>query len=73
MSDQWDQQAPTINLREPDDLDVEAPALIKGYLRCGAKVLGAPAWDPDFNTADLPMLMRIAELPSRYRRHFLGH
>ncbi len=24
MSDQWDQQAPTINLREPDDLDLEA-------------------------------------------------
>src|SRR6266566_4192089 len=23
MSDQWDQQAPTINLREPDDLDLE--------------------------------------------------
>jgi len=50
----------------------EAPALIKGYLRLGAKVLGAPAWDPDFNTADLPMLMRIADLPARYRRHFLG-
>lgn len=54
------------------DLAVEAPALIKGYLRCGAKVLGAPAWDPDFNTADLPMLMRIADLPAKYRRHFLG-
>ncbi|MEY4561109.1 MAG: hypothetical protein RLZZ618_386 [Pseudomonadota bacterium] len=54
------------------DLDIEAPALIKGYLRCGAKVLGPPAWDPDFNTADLPMLMRIADLPARYRRHFLG-
>ena len=53
-------------------LDVEAPALIKGYLRLGAKVLGAPAWDPDFNTADLPMLMRIADLPPRYRKHFLG-
>jgi putative hemolysin len=53
-------------------LDVEAPALIKGYLRCGAKVLGAPAWDPDFNTADLPMLMRIEDLPARYRKHFLG-
>ena len=51
---------------------VEPPALIKGYLRLGAKVLGAPAWDPDFNTADLPMLMRIAELPARYRKHFLG-
>jgi putative hemolysin len=54
------------------DLDVDAPALIKGYLRCGAKVLGAPAWDPDFNTADLPMLMRIQDLPPKYRRHFLG-
>ena len=53
-------------------LDVEPPALIKGYLRLGAKVLGAPAWDPDFNTADLPMMMRIADLPSRYRKHFLG-
>lgn len=51
---------------------VEAPALIKGYLRCGAKVLGPPAWDPDFNTADLPLLMRIEELPDRYRRHFLS-
>lgn len=53
-------------------LDVEPPALIKGYLRLGAKVLGAPAWDPDFNSADLPMLMRIQDLPSRYRKHFLG-
>ncbi|APW40539.1 ornithine-acyl-ACP acyltransferase [Rhodoferax koreense] len=53
-------------------LDIEPPALIKGYLRLGAKILGAPAWDPDFNTADLPMLMRIADMPSRYRKHFLG-
>jgi len=53
-------------------LPVEPPALIRGYLRLGARVLGAPAWDPDFNTADLPMLMRIADLPPRYRWHFLG-
>ena len=54
-----------------DDVANEPPALIKGYLRLGAKVLGAPAWDPDFNTADLPMMMRLQDLPSRYRRHFL--
>ena len=54
-------------------LPVEPPALIKGDLRLGAKVLGAPAWDPDFNTADLPMLMRVADLPPRYRKHFIGH
>lgn len=53
-------------------LEVEPPALIKGYLRLGAKVLGPPAWDPDFNSADLPMLMRIDDLPTRYRKHFLG-
>jgi putative hemolysin len=58
--------------RLDDSLSVEPPALIKGYLRLGARVLGAPAWDPDFNTADLPMLMRLQDLPSRYRRHFLG-
>jgi len=55
-----------------DSLTVEPPALIKGYLRLGAKVLGPPAWDPDFNTADLPMLMHMGDLPSRYRKHFLG-
>ena len=53
-------------------LPIEPPALIKGYLRLGARVLGAPAWDPDFNTADLPMLMRLADLPVKYRKHFLG-
>jgi putative hemolysin len=61
---------PVDDLRQ--DLPVEPPPLIKGYLRCGAKVLGPPAWDPDFNTADLPLMMRLADLPSRYRRHFLS-
>ncbi len=54
------------------DLAVDPPPLIKGYLRCGARLLGAPAWDPDFGTADLPMMLRIADLPLRYRRHFAG-
>ncbi len=54
------------------DLNVEPPALIKGYSRLGAKILGAPAWDPDFNTADLPMMMRVGDLPRRYRKHFEG-
>jgi putative hemolysin len=52
-------------------LNVKPPALIKGYLRLGAKVMGAPAWDPDFNSADLPILLRIPDLPVRYRKHFL--
>ena len=61
---------PVDQLRQ--DLDAETPPLIKGYLRCGAKVLGAPAWDPRFQSADLPLLMRFDELPARYKKHFLG-
>ena len=52
------------------DLQVEPPPLIKGYLKCGAKVLGAPAWDPDFGTADLPMMLDLKDLPASYRRRF---
>ncbi len=58
--------------RLDDSLNIEPPALIRGYLRLGAKVLGAPAWDPDFNSADLPMMMRIADLPPRYLKHFIA-
>ena len=58
--------------RLDSSIATEPPALIKGYLRLGARVLGAPAWDPDFNTADLPMLMRLGDLHPRYRKHFLG-
>ena len=54
------------------DLPAELPPLIKGYLRAGAYVCGDPAWDPDFNTADLPMLMPMSRLDSRYARHFTG-
>lgn len=57
---------PIDHLRQ--DLVVEPPALIRGYLRCGAKLMGEPAWDPDFNTADLPLLLRTADLPARFRR-----
>ncbi|MDP3438464.1 MAG: GNAT family N-acyltransferase [Azonexus sp.] len=53
------------------DLTVETPALIKGYLRAGAWICGEPAWDPDFNTADLPILLPMAKVSSRYAKHYL--
>ena len=54
-----------------DAQPAELPPLIKGYLRAGAYVGGEPAWDPDFNTADLLMLMPLARVNGRYARHFL--
>lgn len=53
-------------------LDIDPPAMIRGYLRQGAKVLGAPAWDPDFNTADLPLLIYVKDAPSRFLKRFAG-
>jgi len=50
----------------------ELPPLLRGYLALGAWVCGAPAWDPDFNTADLAMLLPLSRVPPRYARHFLG-
>ncbi len=48
------------------------PPLLKGYTRLGAWIAGAPAWDPDFNTADLFVLLPISRLPANYTRHFMG-
>ena len=52
-------------------LQAVMPPLIKGYLRAGAWVCGAPAWDAEFNTADLLMLLPLDRLDARYARHFL--
>lgn len=48
------------------------PPLIKGYIRLGAMVCGEPAWDPDFNTADLLMLLPMAQLNRSYARRFIA-
>jgi putative hemolysin len=51
---------------------VQAPALIKGYLRAGAKLLGEPHCDPEFGCVDFPMMLDLAQLTSRYRQRFLA-
>lgn len=53
------------------NLDVIIPPLIKGYLRLGAQIAGEPAWDPDFNCADLFILLPVARLNERYAKHFM--
>lgn len=49
----------------------QMPPLIKGYLKSGAWICGDPAWDPDFHTADLFMMLPLSRLDSRYARHYL--
>ncbi|MGI5485231.1 GNAT family N-acetyltransferase [Microtetraspora malaysiensis] len=48
------------------------PTLLRGYLRLGAWVCGAPAHDPDFGAADFFVLLSMDRMDGRYLRHFLG-
>ncbi len=48
------------------------PPLIKGYTKMGAMICGDPAWDPDFNTADMLMLLPMSQLNRAYARRFIG-
>jgi putative hemolysin len=48
------------------------PPLVKAYLRVGAKICGAPTWDPAFNVADLFIMLRADSINERYARHFVG-
>jgi putative hemolysin len=46
------------------------PSLIKGYLRLGAVVCGAPALDREFGTADFLVLLDIQKLSGEYLSRF---
>ncbi|MFB6835802.1 GNAT family N-acetyltransferase [Streptomyces sp. NPDC056361] len=50
----------------------ELPPLLRGYLRLGAQVCGAPAHDPDFGVADLYVLLSLRRTNPRYLQHFLS-
>lgn len=47
------------------------PPLLKAYFRLGAKACGEPCYDPDFNCADILVLVAVANMDAGYTRHFL--
>ncbi|MGH3658099.1 MAG: GNAT family N-acetyltransferase [Micromonosporaceae bacterium] len=51
---------------------LQMPPLLRGYLRLRAWVCGPPAYDVDWNVADLFVLLAIDRIHPRYQRHFLG-
>jgi putative hemolysin len=50
----------------PGDVEAPEPPLLRGYLRLGALVCGEPAWDADFRTADLLVVLPLARLSRRH-------
>lgn len=55
-----------------DDVpDAHVPPLIRVYLRLGAEVCGNPAWDGEFDTADLLMMLPLRNIERRYADRLL--
>lgn len=54
-----------------DVLDAPLPALLKAYIRVGAKACGEPCRDPAFGVADVLMLLDVDAIHPAYSRHFL--
>ena len=67
--------APRLALSEifplPHEVPVVLPALLKAYLRLGARIGGEACWDPVFNVADVFVLLHREQLAPRYARSFL--
>ncbi|MGB3621958.1 MAG: GNAT family N-acyltransferase [Ketobacter sp.] len=47
------------------------PPLLKAYTRMGALICGEACLDPEFNVADLFVLLDIKNVSDRYAKHFL--
>ncbi len=47
------------------------PPLLKAYLRMGCRIGGEACWDPEFNCADVFVLLDVGMLSGRYAQRFL--
>jgi L-ornithine Nalpha-acyltransferase len=45
--------------------------ILRGYLRAGAVVCGAPAYDAEFGTADVLILLEMEKVAERYKYHYV--
>jgi putative hemolysin len=63
---------PLLNSPASEDVvDAPLPALLKAYVRLGARVCGEACRDPEFGVADVLMLLNVDDLNPAYSRHFL--
>ncbi len=46
--------------------------ILKGYLRAGAMICGAPAYDAEFGTADVLAILELEKMARRYKQRYLA-
>jgi putative hemolysin len=56
---------------DPNTVKAPLPPLLKAYFRLGAQAAGEPCYDPDFNVADVFVLVDVDRIDATYSRHFL--
>jgi len=74
MSEDPFRVSPRLSLPDINDFPttiVSMPPLLRAYLRLGLKVCGEACWDPDFNVADVFVLLDRDNIGQRYTRHYL--
>ena len=59
-----------VRIADRESLFFRLPSLVKGYLRIGAQLCGAPALDLEFGTTDLFLLLDINQASGEYLRRF---
>lgn len=47
------------------------PPIMRGYLRAGAMICGEPAFDDEFGTADLPIILSTDKINATYKDQYL--
>jgi putative hemolysin len=75
LSDEALRVTPQLSLPDINELPssiINIPPLLKAYLRLGLKVCGEACWDPDFNVADVFVLLDRDNIGQRYTRQYLG-
>ena len=55
---------------EPRAMSRQLAPVMKGYLRAGAMICSPPAFDAEFGTADVLVLLEMEKLTARYQTHF---
>jgi putative hemolysin len=62
---------PEVPTYDPETVKAPLPPLLKAYIRAGAWVAGEPCYDPDFNVADVLVVVNVDTMDQGYARHFL--
>jgi putative hemolysin len=55
----------------PASVPASLPPLLKAYLRMGCRIGGEACWDPEFQCADVFVLLDVAAMSARYAQRFL--